>query len=47
MNEDHTKVELKPVFEKSPVNKNDWTVGLKVKIPLEKVSAWFKKLFKK
>lgn len=45
--EDHTKIEIKPVYEASPVNKKDWTIGFKIKIPLEKVSAFFKKLFKK
>jgi hypothetical protein len=44
---DPNKIQIKPGFERSPVNKKDWTAYVKVQIPIEKVKDFFKKLFKK
>lgn len=44
---DHTKISVTPVYEKNPHNPNDWTVGAKVRIPIDTVKQWFKKLFGK
>ena len=45
--EDHTKIEVNPILEVNRLNKKDWMIGFKVKIPLDKISYFFKKLFGK
>jgi hypothetical protein len=44
---DHTKVQLTPVVEVNPHDKQDYTVGVKLRIPLDKVINFFRKLFGK